>query len=109
MPDERTPSPWTFDEHGGTFYVFGPGQAMVADGNLDDDYLARIRGVGRRASVEEQRANAAFIVEACNAHDDLVEILRAAMLYTDPGWDAALLERMRAAVSSPRVYVKKTP
>lgn len=119
----RTPGPWTFDEHGGTFYVFGPDGGMVADGDDAEPWIARIRGVGRGATVEEQRANAAHIVEACNAHDELVAALKTLRIdanrladrnlggtYEDDvrraiaGADAAL-----SKVSSPRVSVKKTP
>lgn len=82
----HTPTPWTFDEHGGTFYVWGPGQAMVTDGDVDEGYVARMRGVGRGATVEEQRANAEFIVRACNAHEELLQALReiAAVDAEDP-------------------------
>lgn len=56
-----TEGPYTYDEHGGTFYVWGRGHAMVADGDTDEGYVARMRGVGRGATVEEQRANAALL------------------------------------------------
>ena len=60
-----TPGPWTYDEQGGTYYVFGPHAAMVADSQDGDEQpLVRIRGVGRGASIEEQRYNARLIAAA---------------------------------------------
>jgi hypothetical protein len=46
-----TPGPWTAHTHGGCFYVFAPGSAMVADDGGDDEAgcVARMRGVGRGA------------------------------------------------------------
>lgn len=58
---EHTPTPWTFD---GTYVVakFGP---TVAD-------CAKSPSMGWG----ERRANADFIIKACNAHDELVKALR---------------------------------
>lgn len=68
-----TPLPWRTDG----FYCgyIWSGDKMVADFPMDEDegtYLARMRGVGRGASRDEQVANAHFIVRAVNAHDRLV-------------------------------------
>lgn len=63
MSAPHTPGPWVWDEHGGTWYVFGPNSAMVADSN-EELPLARVRGVGRGATSDEQRANARLIAAA---------------------------------------------
>jgi hypothetical protein len=75
----HTPTPWHIDKPY-YIYVWGPGQEMVADIPVDDEetYLARMRGVGRGATRDEQRANAEFIVRAANAHEDLLEAVRVA-------------------------------
>lgn len=59
---KHTPEPWIFDIHEGTFYIFTRDEMeMVADGDPDKPSIARMRGVGRGASTEEQEANAALI------------------------------------------------
>lgn len=68
-----TPGPWTAHEHGGDWYVFSD-QAMVADGELDEPWITRMRGIGRGATVAEQRANAELIAQA----PDLARELAAA-------------------------------
>lgn len=80
MSDKATPRPWHSDEPY-FIYIWGPGQKMVADlGSGEEAYLARIRGVGRGATQEEQQANARLIVSAVNAyeaHQRAAEALRA--------------------------------
>lgn len=83
MPNKFTRGPWTFDEHGGTWYVWGPHGAMVADG-ADDEPVARMRGVGRGATPGEQRANARLIAHA----PELLATLEA-LLEADPGTEGA--------------------
>jgi hypothetical protein len=58
--DKTSPGPYVAHSHGGCFYIFGPKGAMIADDGADevDGALARIRGVGRGATAEEQEANA---------------------------------------------------
>jgi hypothetical protein len=54
---KHTPGEWHFD---GMLYVWSGPMSMVADLGIAEDnepYLARMRGVGRGATVEEQRAN----------------------------------------------------
>lgn len=68
----HTAGPWTSDEHGGSFYVWGPDMAMVADnenegGFVDAEVVARMRGTGRGATDEEKAANAALIALAPTA------------------------------------------
>lgn len=66
-----TPGPWTADTHGGAFYIFGPDMAMVADGAPDEIGIARMRGVGRGASDEEQQANTILIATSPELLDEL--------------------------------------
>lgn len=65
MTDKISPLPWAVDELGA---VKSEGQPVVADGFA--------LPVDRRN--EKARANTAFIVRACNSHDQLVEALRIA-------------------------------
>ena len=62
---KHTPGPWRRDKEY-PIYVWGPNHAMVADlPTLDEDaYLARMRGVGRGATREEQDANCTLITAA---------------------------------------------
>jgi len=75
---KHTPGPWTCDAQHGTFYVFGHHSAMVADSqDGEESHLARIRGVGRNASMEEQEANARLIASAPDLADALENMLGA--------------------------------
>ena len=61
----HTPGPWIYDIHEHTFYIFTKADMeMVADGDPDKPSIARMRGVGRAASSEEQEANARLIATA---------------------------------------------
>ena len=75
-PKGITPLPWRADKcYCG--YIWSDDK-MVADFPMDEDegtYIARMRGVGRGATQEEQMANAAFIVHAVNSHAQLVAAL----------------------------------
>jgi hypothetical protein len=62
MKSKHTPTPWKEDHQGG-LYIEGK----------NGEYIAEVESEGGR---EEQFANAAFIVRACNAHDALVEALQ---------------------------------
>lgn len=70
---EFTKGPWTYDFHGGAFYVFGPQMEMVADGDSESEGITRIRGVGRGADDNEQEANARLIAAA----PELYAVLKA--------------------------------
>ena len=68
-----TPGPWEFDSHGGCFYVLGPKGEMIADGDTDEGYITRMRGVGRGATEEEQGANARLIAASPDLLAELQE------------------------------------
>jgi hypothetical protein len=63
----HTPGPWATDPECGDRGVLGPDGLLVADCMCFDPSLAR--------SAEINRANAAFIVRARNAHEALVAAL----------------------------------
>jgi hypothetical protein len=82
---QHTPTPWTFNDTDGT---------IRADANSVSDQMGDYRGSiiadlkpalgcdewtgsAREHARAETEANAAFIVRACNAHDDLVAALSA--------------------------------
>lgn len=62
---KHTPTPWQVGLDGQHF------------GNLDESATPKFRAVGfaLNRGIGETRANAEFIVTACNAHDALVECL----------------------------------
>jgi len=71
---KHTPTPWEVnDDDSGIIGTWGPDE--------DDWGLICATDYAISSSVpEEQRpANAAFIVKACNAHDELVEALKTAI------------------------------
>jgi len=99
---KRTPGPWLVDEPAqGSLEIY----AKRAGGNpatCDDEIcIADVYVSG-----EEDHANAAFIVLACNAHDDLVAALKECSYFLKPrhgkvdlapGSDASALCRMACA------------
>lgn len=66
----HTPTPWYTGEGKAARIVYAQHGFAVADATI---YHARIE------PVMEAEENAAFIVRACNAHDDLVAALQAAV------------------------------
>jgi hypothetical protein len=72
---QRTPGPWyvhtSADNYHVPVIVSREGRPVANDGNV----LTLI--VKFRAYNRYERANAAFIVRACNAHDDLLAALRS--------------------------------
>lgn len=65
MKDQRTPGIWQVDSAGTYVEVIEDGES-VAIANCEDNTTM---------PTERCRANAAFIVRACNAHDELVAAL----------------------------------
>lgn len=63
-----TPTPWSIDKVWQTY--------ITAGDERGEQRIGEING-GLNASDEQDAANAAFIVRACNAHDALVEALEA--------------------------------
>lgn len=84
MNTKHTPTPWTFSE-------FGP--ISTATGNIH--YVANIAKHGPSDTLDqEDKANAEFIVRACNCHDELVAFAnRVATSYSVGGCSAQSLER----------------
>ena len=64
---EHTPTDW--QTHGGEFIRDGDGRA-----------LAYCQSASGKRSVKEVHANAAFIVQAVNSHDTLVDALKIAVI-----------------------------
>lgn len=91
MSAAHTPGPW---------YV-------SADGHIRDNANMEPIGTvdGRAAGADGDEytdrgvANAAFIVRACNAHDELVAALRGIVDFADLPWDDARLLAARAALA----------
>lgn len=76
MGEKHTPAPWHYGHVGTDALWIGPGYNQTPVAHVDHDMeYAR----------DNSRANAAFIVRAVNAHDDLVEALRAARQYLEGG------------------------
>jgi hypothetical protein len=75
MNQRHTPTPWHIDEHG--------------DIRCENDSV-----ICDLAGYSDAKENAEFIVRACNAHDDLVAITKAAKAFFPGSWhsdiDAAL-------------------
>lgn len=72
----HTPGPWVADPHY-YIYVWAADSKMVADLPIAEDegtHIARMRGVGRGATPDEQKANAKLIAAA----PDLLLVLKRA-------------------------------
>jgi hypothetical protein len=106
MTETHTPTPWLAKEDGYEIYITSPdyddnGYEIAIVDNLGLD--------GKQADL--QRVNAAFIVRAANAHDELVEALEEARDYVrsaalDPansvaGKRLALLDTALAKATQP--------
>jgi hypothetical protein len=93
-----TPGPWQAHVHGGCWYVFA-GSAMVADDGADETpCVARMRGVGRGATEEEQEANAHLIAAAPRLLEQLGNLVGLAK-YAGPRlgqYEAALADAQAA-------------
>ena len=76
MAAAHTPTPWYFDElrgNDGMGYVCGPADEVIT--HHGDHSLSQ--GINQ--------ANAAFIVRACNAHEELVEAARTTVRVAEAG------------------------
>lgn len=61
-----TPTPWKGDSYG--IYIWGPNMEMVADGDDEEAYLLRMRGVGANLPIE---ANRDFLLAIVNSLPEL--------------------------------------
>jgi len=106
---KHTPGPWHRDENY-PIYVWGPDHKMVADLPSGDKeaYLARMRGVGRGATREEQDANCTLIAAAPDLLVALKALVKAneewnavveASIGRPPGWFDSYLDESRAAIA----------
>ena len=89
MSSSRTPGPWSFKEthpeSSQQWYVIvdpeGRGPIMDVGGNNVPGQIA----VNYAVDPETVKANAEFIVKACNAHDGLIRALFQALDFTENG------------------------
>lgn len=70
---KHTPTPWDYGYQGGKY---GKGELLIT-GDKGEEYSALV-GQIHTIDPKEAEANAAFIVRACNAHDELVAALECA-------------------------------
>ena len=87
---EHTPLPWAEGRH--PTKVQGPDGFALADTagvhlafgyDPEGGHWAGIAGASRDMDEAEEEANAAFIVRACNAHDEILEAIEAIELRCD--------------------------
>jgi hypothetical protein len=84
----RTPTPWTKDSDFGT--AIKSGNVTVA--SVLNPINATKRQLPVPTDLEEIKDNAASIVKAVNAHDKLVEAVKA--LIEDAGWEGMDMEAL---------------
>lgn len=77
MAASHTPTPWEIDPDDDAVVQNCDGGMMIATVSQPDDFPCRDEDEDESLE-EECKANAAFIVRVCNAHDDLVQVLWAA-------------------------------
>jgi len=70
----RTPGPWVVNGENSQGYS----QICVANPDIGWNVALCLPGSNRDPFKDEMEANAAFIVRACNAHDDLLEACKEA-------------------------------
>ena len=94
---KHTPLPWIADCRLGVFAIYPESESHNCLSNLKDSAVVYQMGRGAESSpgcyrylTEEQDANAAFIVEACNSHyellrrnAELVEALKVMIMWHD--------------------------
>lgn len=104
---EHTPTPWLVDIRTGCLAIYPASENHNCLDGFSQRGILFQGGFGERApeSIYQsvtplQKANATFIVEACNAHDTLVEVLKDAaisvMHQTTGGPDGVCLRTCRA-------------
>jgi hypothetical protein len=79
---EHTPTPWAVEDTGCGI--------EIVSGNF---VVAEILPADGKDPTDQDRANAAFIVRACNAHDELVRALEAIAECATPDFDDAGFQR----------------
>jgi len=97
MSTEHTPLPWHVVTIDGSI-----GSVEASDGSAVAQ--AQMRGTLRCPDNDERRANAEFIVRACNSHGDLLEALEMLMplepsRYESDSYDRGMWENARAAIA----------
>lgn len=73
----HTPVPWHIEEDGDALWIHDALNATIAD---VPPSMVMMDG-GDYELTDEDRANAEFIVRACNAHDDLLAACEQALAY----------------------------
>lgn len=93
---KHTPTPWAVesDNSSPSIYVIQDWEAQHIHPSWN--CVANIWSVQKR---QVQEANAAFIVQACNAHDDLVEALKYATSEIEEFYKAAVDGRIKTVIS----------
>lgn len=87
MEAKHTKTPWMLGR-GSLIEIFARNPDDHSDANSTDAlHVATIQRRGGK-SVEQSHADAAFIVRACNAHDDLVKVLKAIVAADDKAIEA---------------------
>lgn len=75
--NERTPTPWNWDDYNGRT------QKITGVDKFSDRVLIAKCESHLLVGPPTVKANAAFIVKACNAHDDLVAALKNWLAFCD--------------------------
>ena len=83
---EHTPGQWVIYDDGR-----GPESSDIIMAHIDGDNFD-ICAMSTELPVDERKANAEFIVRACNAHDDLLEALKTLLAYANDYSDAMAKE-----------------
>lgn len=81
MTQKHTPTPWDINAYNLTSIIkVKPGPDSKGNTYVDGRHSVKIANVMGEDDMTwgERHANAAFIVRACNAHDDLVAVLEYA-------------------------------
>lgn len=98
MEVKHTPTPWMresdINQHGSDYFLVTEDYRTIADLRLDDSD-------GSNVSIDEQEANADYIVRACNAHAGLVAALEDLMslYFATKGHDPNFIDKARAALA----------